>query len=123
MPATPTSTNKKCSPTRSGRRSRWKRSASSSRGSVSIPHPLGRPPTAIGRGRPTSKREKGIRNTRHAPGLPFFLWRFSFLLEFMRWLEQFGHYSHFALRASLVLPRAFGRPKDLIAQIYNVLLG
>jgi phospholipid/cholesterol/gamma-HCH transport system permease protein len=41
----------------------------------------------------------------------------------MRWLEQCGRYSHFAIRALAATPRVLGRPGDLLAQIYNVLIG
>jgi phospholipid/cholesterol/gamma-HCH transport system permease protein len=47
----------------------------------------------------------------------------SFLLNGMHWLEEFGHYSLFALRALVAVPRALTRPKDLFAQVYNVLIG
>ena len=38
-------------------------------------------------------------------------------------LEQIGHYSHFALRSLLVSVSAFRRPADLLAQVYNILVG
>src|SRR5258708_34336429 len=41
----------------------------------------------------------------------------------MCWLEQFGHYTLFALHAFLAMPRAFGRPIDLLTQVYHVLIG
>ena len=41
----------------------------------------------------------------------------------MHWLEQFGRYAHFAIRALAAIPRVLGRPRDLFAQIYNVLIG
>jgi phospholipid/cholesterol/gamma-HCH transport system permease protein len=38
-------------------------------------------------------------------------------------LEQFGQATYFALRATLVLPGVLRRPRDLLTQLYNVLIG
>ena len=41
----------------------------------------------------------------------------------MRWLEQFGHFAHFALRALAAMPRALTRPRELAVQLYDMLIG
>jgi phospholipid/cholesterol/gamma-HCH transport system permease protein len=45
---------------------------------------------------------------------------FTFLSDF---LETLGRYLHFGFRALLSLPRALRQPRDLLRQIYNVLIG
>jgi phospholipid/cholesterol/gamma-HCH transport system permease protein len=41
----------------------------------------------------------------------------------MLWLEQLGHFGHFAFRAAVAIPRAMTRPKDVAMQLHQVLVG
>jgi phospholipid/cholesterol/gamma-HCH transport system permease protein len=41
----------------------------------------------------------------------------------MRWLERFGNFAYFALRALAAAPGALARPRLLVVQLYNVLIG
>src|SRR5262249_20835703 len=38
-------------------------------------------------------------------------------------LQALGHYTHFAVRALAAMPLAFRRPRDIFAQLYEVLIG
>ena len=39
------------------------------------------------------------------------------------WLESLGRYAHFAVRALLGLPSALARPREVVGQLYHILLG
>src|SRR5258708_12899030 len=41
----------------------------------------------------------------------------------MRFLESLGYYSHFSLRALLAAPMSVRRPRELVNQLYHILLG
>ncbi len=57
------------------------------------------------------------------PPSSFILHPSSFILSMLSFLEQTGHYCHFALRALPASLAALTRPADLLVQLHNVLLG